>query len=79
MSDARSLSARRRKGLTPEDVEMAFKLLSKDGLKITKNDIKNFTDKYFRGKLKMVIHTAFMNRNKLNLSHHGKKKSIWIH
>jgi hypothetical protein len=44
------------KGLTPDDIEMSFKLLSKDGLKITKSDIKEFSDKYFKGKLKMVIY-----------------------
>jgi hypothetical protein len=42
------------KGLTPDDVEMAFKLLSKDGQKVTKGDIKDFADKYFKGRLKMV-------------------------
>jgi hypothetical protein len=42
------------KGLVQEDVEDAFRLLSKDGKKITKSDIKDFADKYFKGRLKMV-------------------------
>lgn len=53
------------KGLTPEDVEMAFKLLSKDGHKITKNDIKDFGEKYFKGRLKMVYSCNFISRSKL--------------
>ena len=43
------------RGVTIDDVELAFTLLSKDGHKITREDIKEFADKYFKGKLKMVI------------------------
>lgn len=48
------------KGVTPDDVENAFKLLSKDGLKVTKSDIKDFADKYFKGRLKMVFNIVLI-------------------
>ena len=62
------------KGLTPEDVEMAFGLISNDGHKITKDDIKEFADKYFKGRLKMVFAIDFNHTetNKVHLILEGR-------
>ena len=57
------------RGVTAEDVENAFNLISKDGRKITSLDVKSFADKYFT-KLNPNV-TKFLSKWKEDIALEG--------
>lgn len=66
------------RGVTADDVDHAFELLSKDGRKINKEDVKHFAEKFFHKRLSPKV-LKFVNQWKEEITHESLVREIFTH